>query len=55
MIKVAVVGLGQMGLLHASLLNVMPGVRLVALCDQSPLINRFSRKVFSEIVCEWFK
>lgn len=49
MIKVAVVGLGKMGLLHASLLNVIPNVKLVAICEKSRLINRFSRNVFSDV------
>jgi len=46
--RVAVIGLGKIGLLHASLLNVMPGVELVALCDKSRLIHRFSRKIFKD-------
>jgi predicted dehydrogenase len=49
MIKVAVVGFGQMSLLHASLLNVMPGVKLVTLCDKSSLIHRFCKKIFKDI------
>ena len=35
-----------MGLLHASLLNVIPGVELVALCDKSTLMNRLFKRVF---------
>lgn len=49
MVKVAVVGLGKMGLLHASLLNVVPGVKLVALCEKSRLISRFSKNIFSDV------
>ena len=41
------VGLGKMGLLHASILNVFPDVELVALCDNSALMNRLYKKVFS--------
>ncbi len=37
-----------MGLLHSSLLNVMPSVELVALCDKSPLMNRLFRRIFSK-------
>lgn len=48
-VKVAVVGLGKMGLLHASLLNVLPHVELIALCDKSSLILRFSKKIFGRI------
>jgi len=48
-LKVAVVGMGKMGMLHASILNTIPGVELVALCDKNFLIRRFLRKVFKEI------
>ena len=48
-LRVAVVGLGKMGLLHASLLNTLPSVRLVALCDKNALILGFFRKVFTKI------
>jgi predicted dehydrogenase len=46
-LRVAVVGLGKMGLLHASILNVLHNVELKALCDKSALILRFSKKVFA--------
>ena len=46
-IRVGVVGLGKMGLLHASLLNVFPEVELVALCEKSALTSRLFKKVFS--------
>lgn len=45
--RVAVVGLGKMGLLHASLLNVLPGVELVAICEQGALIRRVGKNVLS--------
>jgi predicted dehydrogenase len=45
-LRVAVVGLGKMGLLHAGILNVLPNVELVAVCEKSSLIRRFSKKVF---------
>jgi predicted dehydrogenase len=48
--RVAVIGLGKMGLLHASLLNVIPDVKLVAVCEKSRLINRFSKNVFSDVI-----
>ena len=41
------IGLGKMGLLHASLLNTFKDVQLVALCDKSALMTRFCRSVFS--------
>ena len=41
------IGLGKMGLLHASLLNTFKDVQLVALCDKSALMTRFCRSMFS--------
>ncbi len=38
MVKVAVVGLGKMGLSHQSIINMHPDVELVAVCDSSRLI-----------------
>lgn len=38
-----------MGLLHASILNTLPNVQLVACCDKSRLILRFFRKAFNRI------
>jgi predicted dehydrogenase len=49
-LKVAVIGLGKMGLLHASILNVLPNVQLTALCDKSRLILKFSKKVFNGVL-----
>jgi predicted dehydrogenase len=46
-LRIAVVGLGKMGLLHASILNVFPDVELVALCDKSALMNMLFKRVFS--------
>ena len=48
-LRVAVIGTGKMGLLHASILNTIPEVDLVALCDKSTLIRKFSAKLFSKI------
>lgn len=47
--RVAIVGLGKMGLVHAGILNVLPGVELVALCEKSSLIRRFSKKLFKDL------
>lgn len=33
--KVAVVGLGKMGILHASILNILPSVRIIGVVDQN--------------------
>jgi predicted dehydrogenase len=48
-VRVAVVGLGKMGLLHASLLSAMPEVKLCAVCDKSKLILRISKKIFRDV------
>jgi predicted dehydrogenase len=45
-LRFAVVGLGKMGLLHASLLNTFEDVQLVALCDKSALMTRVCRSIF---------
>lgn len=46
-LRIAVVGIGKMGLLHAGILSSLPDVELVALCDKSAMILRFARKVFA--------
>lgn len=46
-LRVGIVGLGKMGLLHACILNVLPDVRLVALCDKSNLIRKVVKKLFA--------
>jgi predicted dehydrogenase len=48
-LRVAVVGLGKMGLVHAGILNILPDVQVAALCEKSNLIRRFSRKIFKGI------
>jgi predicted dehydrogenase len=48
-LKVAVVGLGKMGLLHASILNVLPKVELAALCDKSIILVKSFRKIFGGV------
>jgi len=46
-LRLGVIGLGKMGLLHASLLNVFPEVELVTFCEKNALMNRLFKKVFS--------
>lgn len=43
-LKVAVVGSGKMGLLHASIINIMQNSNLVAICDKSVLVRKFLKK-----------
>jgi predicted dehydrogenase len=44
-LRVAVVGAGKMGLVHASILSTFPNVELKAICDKSSLIRKFLSKV----------
>jgi predicted dehydrogenase len=46
-LRFGVVGIGKMGLLHASLLNTFEDAQLVALCDKSALMTRVCRSIFS--------
>jgi len=48
-LRIAIVGLGKMGLLHACLLNVLPSVKLVALCDKGGLIRKVARRLFRDV------
>jgi predicted dehydrogenase len=45
-LRVAVIGLGKMGLLHSSILCTIPSVELVALCDKSYVLRRLAKKLF---------
>jgi len=45
-LKVGVVGLGKMGVMHACLLNVLPNVRLSALCDKSRFMRTIAKRIF---------
>ncbi|MCP4646577.1 MAG: Gfo/Idh/MocA family oxidoreductase, partial [bacterium] len=47
--RIAVVGLGKMGLMHASIFSMLEGVELVALCEKSSFIRRFSQKVLPKV------
>jgi predicted dehydrogenase len=43
-IRVGVVGLGKMGLMHASIMGMLDGVELIALCEKNSLIRYFGNK-----------
>jgi predicted dehydrogenase len=43
--RVGVVGLGKMGLMHASIMGMFDNVELVALCEKNRLIRHFGKKV----------
>jgi predicted dehydrogenase len=44
-IRVGIVGLGKMGLLHASILGVLDDAELVAICEKNSLVRRFGHKI----------
>jgi predicted dehydrogenase len=48
-LKIGVVGLGKMGLLHSSILNVLPNVELAAICEKSSLIRKIVKKVIPKV------
>jgi len=41
--------MGKMGLLHASIVNTLPGVRLLAMYDKNPTMVKFAKKVFTQL------
>ena len=49
-LKVAVIGLGKMGLLHSSILGTIPSVEVAALCDKSFVLRRIAKKLFKHSV-----
>ena len=48
-LSIGVIGMGKMGLLHASIVNTIPGARLIAIYDKSPIIKRFVGKALNDI------
>jgi len=49
LINIGIIGMGKMGLLHASILNSIPSVRVTAMYDKSPIMKRFSDKALNNI------
>lgn len=47
-LRIAIVGLGKMGILHSSILHTMPNVEVVALCDKSFFLRKFVSKMFKK-------
>jgi len=46
-LRIGIIGLGKMGLLHASLLNTFENVQLVALCEKNALMRKVCKSIFS--------
>ncbi|MGD9125423.1 MAG: Gfo/Idh/MocA family oxidoreductase [Desulfarculaceae bacterium] len=49
LINTGVVGFGKLGLLHAGIMNVLPGCRLAAVADQSSSMLRFLRSKLAQV------
>lgn len=49
-LKIAVIGFGKMGMLHAGILNTLPGIQLAAICEKNGLIRRFLKKIFRDAI-----
>ena len=49
-LKVAVIGLGKMGLLHSCILGTFPNVEVAALCDKSLMLRRIAKKLFKDSI-----
>jgi len=41
--------MGKMGLVHSGILNVLPDVELVAMCEKNGMIRRFAKKLFRNL------
>ena len=48
-LNVGVVGLGKMGVLHASILSAIPSVKVVALCEKSAIVGGFAHRLLPEV------
>jgi predicted dehydrogenase len=48
-LKVGVVGMGKMGLLHCGILNVLPGVELVGVCEPAKFTRRMLKKILRRV------
>lgn len=48
--RIGVVGLGKMGLLHSSILHMMPEVQLAGVCEKSAIMRKLFKKVLPDIL-----
>jgi len=48
-LNIGIIGMGKMGLLHASIVNTIPNTRLSAIYDKSPVLKRFAGKALNDI------
>ena len=43
--KVAVIGVGKMGLLHTGIMNALEGIELVGICDSSKFLLGLAKNI----------
>jgi len=48
-LRIGVVGLGKMGLLHSSILNILPEVQLAGVCEKSAVTRKLFKKVLRDV------
>jgi predicted dehydrogenase len=48
--KLAIIGIGKMGLLHTSLINTFPEVELTAVCENNFLVRTTFNKVLKDVI-----
>jgi predicted dehydrogenase len=48
-IDVAIVGMGKMGILHASILGALPDVRVAAVCEKKGIVRRFAKSALPRV------
>jgi len=48
-VNIGIVGLGKMGILHAGILNALPGCKLVAITEKEGLLVRFAKKLLPDM------
>ena len=49
-LKVAIIGLGKMGLLHSCILGTIPTVEVTAFCDKSTMLRKLAKKLFKNTI-----
>ncbi len=49
-LNIGVIGLGKMGLLHASIFNRIPHVKVKAICESKKLLTRFAKNAFPDLL-----
>ena len=48
-INVGIVGFGKMGILHAGILNALPGCKVIAICETEPLVRKIASKALPKV------